>query len=238
MGARMKSIHGPAVSWRVGECFTVDPLCRSPKVCSLNCIYCKFGSASFVAPFRTVFVTTKEFSDELATLHPGDRMIRFYGNGEIALALNIKEMMAEARKAGFRTIALLTNSTHLHDPEVRADFMGSDIIIAKLDACSEETFVKVNRPCPGISYAQVLDGLRAMRREYRGSFRLQVMMVKENLADVECLADLCKDIGPDAVYLSSPRLASGATALTRKELVAAGNRFRKRGVNVLMQAEA
>lgn len=203
----------------------------------MNCIYCKFGSSAIVAPIRAVFVPTEEFEEELANLPVKDKamLMRFSGDGETTLAVNIKEMIQVARKAGFETIAVITNSTLLHDPRVREDLRSSDVLIAKLDACNEETFLKVNRPHQDITFEQVIEGLREMRLEYRGSFRIQVMLVNENQAEVDCIAELCSELRPDAVYLSTPRLSKNSSPLPRKVMMEAYLKFRKKSINVLME---
>ena len=225
------------MSWRMGECVTADPLCRWPKVCSMDCIYCRHGTSSISAPSRTVFVNTDDFKEELANVPPKEKtkMLWFFGNGEPALAMNIKEMIQTARMAGFKRIAVLTNSTLLNDPSVREDLKLSDILIAKLDASQERTFQRVNRPFPGIDFKNVLEGLHRMRREYRGSFRIHVTLIDENQKEVDHIADLCKELQPETVYLSTPRLSNLVSPLPRKVMAGAGSGFRKKGMNVLLE---
>jgi len=233
----MSIIYGPIKSWRVGLSFNVDPLCRDPKVCSMNCIYCKFGSSAIVVPYRALLVPTELFVEEMATIpDKEEEVIRFAGAGEPTLALNLKEMLLAAREAGFKNIVVLTNASLLHDSEVREALQLSDIIIAKLDAATEDTFQKVNRPHPDVNFQDIMVGLRTMRGEFRGSFRLQVMLVAENRAEIENIAEECASLDPEIVYLSTPSRICDATPLTRKDMLEAAKTFMEKGCNVALEA--
>jgi wyosine [tRNA(Phe)-imidazoG37] synthetase (radical SAM superfamily) len=57
-----------------------------------------------------------------------------------------------------------------------------------------------------------------MRKEFGGSFRLQIMFVRENMDDLEGLAEMCDRIGPDLVYLNTPLRPSMTRPLGKKEM--------------------
>ncbi|MFM8357554.1 MAG: hypothetical protein ACKOET_03270 [Verrucomicrobiota bacterium] len=67
---------------------------------------------------------------------------------------------------GFFKLALVTNSSNLHDPQVRRSlrlFTPQDEIWAKLDAGSADWYRQVNRP--QVPYEVVLDGITGLGRE-------------------------------------------------------------------------
>ena len=79
---------------------------------------------------------------------------------------------------------MLTNGALLGDPDVRAALMRADLVIPSLDAVSEETFQKINRPCPGITARDLLEGLTTFAREFTGEIWLEVFIIP-GLIDTE-----------------------------------------------------
>jgi len=235
----MKTIYGPMTSWRVGKCMNVDPICRTPKVCSFDCIYCMFGSLGFVAPERSDLVSAEAFSNELAALTPMEKglTLRFTGAGEPTLAKNLGRMIEAAKGAGVRHTAVLTNSSLLDRTDVQDDLRKSEMVIAKIDAHDEETFKSINRPHPEISFSHMLRGLRSLRSGFQGSMRVQVMVMKENRGSMEELARICQDVGPDIVYVSTPTRPSHAMALSRRAVLEAAKSFEHQGCQVLVQGK-
>lgn len=235
----MKTIYGPVASWRIGECFNVDPICRSPKVCSFACIYCKFGSSGFVTIKRTDMVDTDEFSDEVSSLTVKQKRIplRFSGSGEPTLARNLGDLVAKARTAGVSSIVVVTNSSLLHQSDVREDLKDVDIVIAKLDSSEEKDFREINRPHPDITYSKILGGLRAMRASFKGSLRLQIMLMESNRRSLEGLRDICMDLAPDAIYISTPTRSMSCEPLNRKVLLDTARRLERHGCKVQVEGK-
>ena len=233
----MKAIYGPMHSWRLGECMNVDPICRSPKVCSMDCIYCMHGSSGFVAPRRSDLVPLSSFKEELSEVSSHDKSLtmRFSGPGEATLAENLGLMLEESRQAGVSRTAVLTNSSLLGRGEVRDELRKTDIVIAKLDAVDENSFQRINRPHPDIRYSTVVNGLGSLRSGYSGSLRLQVMLVEENRHDVDQLADICQDIGADLTYLSTPTRPSSLHSMSRRYMLESAKRFERHGCKVALR---
>lgn len=235
----MKAIYGPMHSWRLGECMNVDPICRSPKVCSMDCIYCMYGSSGFVAHRRSDLVPLSGFKEELRDLSSHDRSLtmRFSGPGETTLAKNLGRMLEEARRAGVSRTAVLTNSSLLGREEIRQDLRATDIVIAKLDAVDEDSFQRINRPHPDVCYSTVVNGLGSLSSGYKGSLRLQVMLMEENRHDVDQLADMCQDIGADLAYLSTPTRPSPVLSLSRRHMLESARRFQRHGCKVVLRGK-
>jgi len=235
----MKTIYGPVTSWRIGECYNVDPICRSPKLCSLDCVYCKFGSSAFVSIKRSDMIDTAEFSDDVDHLTPQQKRIplRFSGSGEPTISKNLGGLVSKARAAGVDRIVVVTNSSLLSEADVREDIRDVDIVIAKLDAADEREFQSINRPHPDITYSKVLSGLHAMRFNYKGSLRLQIMLMERNRHSLEALGGLCQGLSPDLVYLSTPTRSSICEPLSRKVMLTAARRLERIGCKVLVEGK-
>lgn len=223
----MRIVYGPIKSLGLGRVVAVDPISRSPKVCNLNCVYCRLGSGGIVLFERSDFIDDASILEQIGEcLYSEDcEAVMFKGTGETLLARNIFHMARMLREGSGKKLALLTNSTLLGDPEVLEQLGAFDIIIAKLDAATEETFRTVNRPHPSIRFQDVLDGIIKARKIFGGSFRVHVTLVRENLSEVDRISQICREICPDYVYLDSPEGCDPFHTVCKKDMQAAMDRF-------------
>lgn len=222
---QMGIVYGPVNSWRLGSSLGIDPICRDPKVCSFNCVYCQLGKRGIVTNIKSQFVPTEELICELETMKKKEiDVVTFSGTGEPMLASNLKEM-AEAIKARLtKPLAILTNSSLFSDGGLET-LESFDIVIAKLDAATERTFRKVNRPHASIEFEKVLEGIFYVSDQFSGSFRLQIMFVEANLHEARQIADLCRDIGPEIIYLNTPLRPCAVSPLKKNEIDSIKNHF-------------
>jgi len=211
----------------LGRVVAVDPISRSPKVCNLNCVYCPLGCGGILLLERSVFIDDGSILDQIGEcLHREEcEAVMFKGTGETLLASNIFQMARMLHEGSDKKIVLFTNSTLLGDPDVLEQLDSFDIIIAKLDAASEEMFRIVNRPHPSIRFQDVLEGIKRARKGFGGSFRMHVTLVRENLADIDNISQVCREICPAYVYLDSPEGCDPHHAVCRKDMQAAMERF-------------
>ncbi len=223
----MRIVYGPIKSLGLGKVVAVDPISRSPKVCTLNCVYCRFGQGGMMLLERTDFIDCSSLMDQVGECLYREECetVMFKGTGEPLLASNIFDMARRLRDGSDKKLALLTNCTLLKDPQVLEQLDAFDIIIAKLDAASEGTFQAVNRPHPSLRFQDVLEGIRSTRERFDGSFRIQITLVRENLSEVEDLSHLCREICPDYVYLNCPEGCDPFHMVSRKDMQAAMDRF-------------
>jgi len=179
---------------------------------------------------RSVFVKGEDVRDQLVSLlKKGVRadVITFSGTGEPTLAANLGELIALVTDVTEIPTVILTNSSMLRYPKVRDAARRFDILVVKLDASSESAYKAVNRPHPSIDYQKLLEGIELMREEFDGSFRLQLMFVRENLDEAPAIAELCEKIAPDLVYLNTPLRPSMTRPLSRREMHSIPRFFRR-----------
>jgi wyosine [tRNA(Phe)-imidazoG37] synthetase (radical SAM superfamily) len=91
----------------------------------------------------------------------------FSGNGEPTVHPQFGEVVEVVREVRDQQvpsvkIVLLSNSTTLQNPAVRAAIKRIDLPIMKLDAGTEELFQKVNRPLGSITLKQIVSGLKQL----------------------------------------------------------------------------
>jgi wyosine [tRNA(Phe)-imidazoG37] synthetase (radical SAM superfamily) len=198
-------VYGPVPSWRLGRSLGIDPISRPEKVCSFDCVYCQIGATDRLQTVRESFVTQLQIVCELRKLPRVDLdYVTFSGRGEPALARNLGGLIRAVKMVRSDPVAVITNSSLLADQAVRVDLGEADLVVAKLDACTEEMFRHVNRPAAGISLEKVVKGLAAFSAAHPGTLALQVMLFADNLHEAEGIAALAREIAPSEVQINTP----------------------------------
>ena len=243
----MKYVFGPVYSWRLGVSLGIDPISvaeraeitgavirksfafkdkvyneiLSRKTCNFDCIYCQLGRTHYMSIQRKEFVSVRAVLDEISCL-PEMEDIDYYtfsGAGEPCLASNLGDMIAGLRPiVGKAKIAVITNSSLLHRPDVQEDLLLSDIVLAKLDACSQELMQVVNNPADNINFESIVDGIAAFKSKFQGRLALQIMFVDENKKYASAISDIARRINPDEVQLNTPLRPSGVSPLLKAEM--------------------
>lgn len=199
------SIYGPVRSWRLGRSLGVDVLCVD-SICSFECVYCQLGKINRVTATRGVFVSTEKVLRDLknSAWEKAD-VITFSGSGEPTLAANLGEIIRKIRALTGKPIIILTNSTLLHLADVRRDVALADKIFCKLDAWSDETLRRFDRPHPDVSLEAIISGIITLRHNFRGFLAIQTMILRAPTDfELEKLADILKMVKPDEVQLNLP----------------------------------
>jgi wyosine [tRNA(Phe)-imidazoG37] synthetase (radical SAM superfamily) len=199
------TVYGPVRSWRVGNSLGVDMLFTS-SICSFQCVYCQLGKILDHTAERKVYVSTEQVMADLrASAWQEADIITFSGNGEPTLALNLPEVIHEIKAFTGKPVMVLTNATTLWDPQVRADLAEADRVFCKLDAADDATLQRVNRPVDGVTVRSIVEGIKALRAEYKGYLAVQMMFMPMNRSEIQAMAMLLNEIRPDEVQLNTPR---------------------------------
>jgi wyosine [tRNA(Phe)-imidazoG37] synthetase (radical SAM superfamily) len=215
-------VYGPVPSWRLGRSLGIDLISARGKTCSFDCVYCQLGRTTHSTAERRVFVETAQLRADLARL-PAIEVdtVTFSGTGEPTLAANLGEAVDLVRGwpalKGVPT-AVLTNASLLSRPDVRRELARADLVVAKLDAPDEALFGVINQPVAGVTWASVVDGIRALRREFAGRLALQMMFVAANRDQAAAMAGLARSLAPDEVQLNTPLRPSPTPPLGRSAM--------------------
>lgn len=215
-----KYIYGPIYSWRMGVSLGIDPLSTKSKACNMNCVYCQLGKTARKENRRKIFVPTSNLINEIKTLPEGlvFDYITFSGRGEPTLARNLGAMIKAVRKLRPEKIAVITNSILLSQKSVREDLLLADYVIAKMDACSQETFDDIDEPCRGIRFSKIIQGLMLFNQTFSGKLALQIMFIQKNKGLANELSRLIRLLQPAEVQLNTPLRPGGAKPLSREEM--------------------
>jgi wyosine [tRNA(Phe)-imidazoG37] synthetase (radical SAM superfamily) len=200
-------VFGPVPSRRLGRSLGVDLTPR--KVCSFDCIYCQVGRTTRKTTAREQFIGASDLVAEvrakLKTV-PRPDYITLSGSGEPTLHAGIGEIIDGLHRITDVPVAVMTNGSLFHDPEVRRACLHANLILPTLDAGDEATFQSINRPAAGLTLARVAEGLEALRREFPGQIWLEVFLVEgvnSSPEQVRKIAALAERIRPDRIQLNT-----------------------------------
>jgi wyosine [tRNA(Phe)-imidazoG37] synthetase (radical SAM superfamily) len=208
----LKYIYGPIKSRRLG--LSLGLSLSADKICSLDCVYCQWGSVGKTFSQRKEYAKAQEVILELKTWiqhNPQEfkklKFVTFSGLGEPTLNTSLGKLIDQVRAITGASIAVITNSTLLGDPLVRKEILGADLIVPSLDAVDQEIFQQIDRPNESLKLNEIIDGLVALRKEFKGKLWLEVMLVagvNDDLSHIEELKKVIQLIDPDKIQINSP----------------------------------
>ncbi len=208
MHSRMRHLFGPVPSRRLGISLGIDLV--PFKTCSLDCVYCECGRTTCFTLERQEYVPTEAVLAELANFLAGNQQpdyITFSGSGEPTLHSGIGKIIDYLKKNYPKDkIALLTNGTLFHLPELREEIKPVDVVLPSLDAASEEVFRQINRPDPTLDFGTFLNGLIEFRQIYTGQIWLEIFIIpgiNDKDSEIERFRKLLPRIKPDKVQLNT-----------------------------------
>lgn len=227
----MKYLKGVVSSRRLGRSLGINLL--PDLICSEDCIYCECGNTKEHTLERKEYVPTDKVIselDEFLEKKPAADYITFSGLGEPTLHSGIGRII-NYLKDNYKNykVALLTNSSLLHNPEVRDEIKRLDLIVPSLDAGTEKTFKKICRPTGGLTLNLILDGLKAITDEFEGEIRLEILFLKginDSNREVNAIVNKIKDLKIDKVdvnTLDRPPAMAGSQAVSKNRLIEIAN---------------
>ncbi len=202
-------IFGPVRSGRLGASLGLDLL--GAKICSFDCLYCEVGPTRALTRARRPYVPADKLLGELAywlfNPHPEFEVVTLGGMGEPTLNSDMGRIIQGVRElAPGVPVAVLTNSSLMADPQVRAQLALADIVLPSLDSLNPAEFLAVNRPLDNTSLVDIRNGLLAFRKEFAGRIFLEVLVlagVNDSLDNLERLRAFCRELGPERVDVTT-----------------------------------
>jgi len=205
----MKYLYGPVPSRRLGRSLGIDPI--PSKTCNYQCIYCQLGKTTHFTNERKDFYPKEEIFEEMEKsiiLNKGKfDYITFVGSGEPTLCKSLGELILKAKMLSEKPICVITNGSLLYQEDVKNELMLSDVVLPNLDAGDEKLFIKINRPHPSINFGKIIQGYIDFRKEFKGKFWIEIMIMKgindskEELIKIKEKVDLIK---PDRIDINVP----------------------------------
>ena len=213
-----KTIFGPVKSRRLGVSLGINLLPNTRKLCNFNCIYCECGWNPDIAisePLPSVQFVKEQLEARLVEMNANSQkldIITFAGNGEPSMHPQFTEIIDNTialRNKYFPKvhIAVLSNSTLVHKPNVFEALSKVDKNIMKIDSAFEETARLINKPVGYFNLTELVTNLK----KFNGKVIIQTMFVKgsfneqqfNNTSDYELEAyiEVLKQINPSLVMI-------------------------------------
>lgn len=214
-------IYGPVPSWRLGRSLGVDLLSMPGKTCSFSCVYCQLGETANFTTERSEFVSTARLKEELTQLKGvAADYVTFSGTGEPTLAGNLGQAIEVVKSTLHLPVAVLTNSSLMSRDDVRHDLVKADVVVATVDAHSQELFGQINRPATGVLLRDIVEGIKRFREEFNRKLCVEVMFMALNKDFAAEIAQVVKALSPDEVQLNTPLRPCGVRPLTPLQMAA------------------
>jgi wyosine [tRNA(Phe)-imidazoG37] synthetase (radical SAM superfamily) len=204
------------------------------KTCSLDCIFCQLGHTTNKTVERREYVPPEKVLMEIgAWIEGGGKAdyITLAGSGEPTLHSGFGEVIDFIHSSTDFPVALLTNGTTLHLPEIRAAAAKADVVKVTLSAWDQESFERIHRPCPGLTFGRQLESTCRFRDEFKGLLWLEVFLIEGlNSApeDVGRIAKMIRRIRPDKIQLNTcvrPPAESTAIAVAEDKMAELASLF-------------
>jgi wyosine [tRNA(Phe)-imidazoG37] synthetase (radical SAM superfamily) len=233
------TVFGPVHSRRLGVSLGINLLPNDRKLCTFDCIYCECGwnpkSESRKPILPTVSDVETALTHKLEGMAAEGRLpdvITFAGNGEPTIHPNFAEIIditldLRNRFAPNARVAVLSNSTMLHRPEVIEALKKVDDNILKLDSGIAGTIALLNLPNKKIDLPKLISQLQ----QFKGQLIIQTMFLRGEYkgkaidnttpVEVEAWIKLLAEIMPQKVMIYSidrDTPASGLVKVKKEEL--------------------
>jgi wyosine [tRNA(Phe)-imidazoG37] synthetase (radical SAM superfamily) len=206
----MKSVFGPVPSRRLGQSLGIDPM--PFKTCNWNCAYCQLGRTAPFTLDRREYIPRTEILEQVQAVLESHALgeidwITFVGSGETCLHSELGWLINAVKQETEIPVAVITNGSLLHLPEVRHELQAADAVLPSLDAASERLYRKINRPHRSLTLEKLIGGLSDFRAGYQGQLWVEVMLIKglnDGERDLQTLSAVLEDIQADEIHLLLP----------------------------------
>lgn len=225
MAASYHYLFGPVPSRRLGRSLGIDV---TPfKTCSFDCVFCQCGCTTRLVTDRAEFVPIEEVRAEFEHWLKEDGradVITFAGSGEPTLYSRLGELIGFIQTRTRIPVIVLSNGTLLHRITVRDELLSADVVKVSLSAWDDDSFKKINRPAPGLSFEQLLAGQRDFRNVFPGELWMEVFLMEGINAEpeqVRKIAEAAVSIRPDRIHLNTavrPPAEAAALPVSKEKL--------------------
>jgi wyosine [tRNA(Phe)-imidazoG37] synthetase (radical SAM superfamily) len=179
-------IFGPVKSRRLGVSLGINLLPVKRKICNFNCIYCECGWTRNVEKAPGNLPDRKEvykaLNARLSGMKASDQkpdVITYAGNGEPTLHPDFPAIIDDSitlRNKYFpdARIAVLSNSSTITNPLVKAALLKVDMNILKLDSAFDSTVCIHNQPASKIDVKSLISNLAG----FHGKLIVQTLFLR------------------------------------------------------------
>lgn len=204
-------VFGPVPSRRLGRSLGINNI--PPKHCTYSCIYCQLDRTGKRCVDRQTFWRPDEILAAVQTQAAAARdhgepidYLTFVPDGEPTLDINLGQTIAALRPLGL-PIAVISNGSLITRDDVRQDLASADWVSLKIDAASEKTWRRIDRPAAGLDLDAIVAGMRSFARTFTGELATETMLlanINDSAVELQSTATLVGELAPAHAYLSVP----------------------------------
>ena len=218
-------VYGPIRSRRLGSSLGINVLPVGRKVCSSNCVYCQYGwtmppsSGERLKRAPVLLADIEEAFQRHRALGTAVDCITLAGNGEptlhpdlLPLVIGIKALRDRCFPAA--PVGILSDATQVTRPRVREALEQCDARYMKFDAADEATWRRINLPLTSVTFAAMLEGLRALRGIVLQSMFIQGSFDNTDAAHVGRWVEAVGAIRPRSVQVYTVDRGTAAPGIT------------------------
>lgn len=232
---------GPVPSRRLGRSLGINNIV-APKVCTYGCVYCQVGKTAVHTQLRQEFYGPEEIYTQVRNhLKRSDGedqpdYLTFVANGEPTLDANLGRSIQRIKTFGI-PIAVITNGSLLHEPDVVQALLQADWVSVKMDAADETTWRRINLPVKGLAFDTLLKSVTTFAHRFHGTLCTETMLIdqKNDTSDhLNRLAALIAKLEPAISYLSVPTRPPSVKSVkgpNEQQLTHAWDIFTSHGIN-------
>ena len=132
--------------------------------------------------------------------------LTFVPDGEPTLDINLGTMIDRLRPLKL-PIAVISNASLLWNEDVRSALSRADWVSIKCDSVFEDVWKQINRPHRALKLQDILQGIRAFSKQYRGELVSETMLIQgvnDHEQNLMAVADFLLEINVSRSYLSVP----------------------------------
>lgn len=175
------------------------------KYCNFDCIFCPIGRShnhtDKVVDFGGISGALAELGTKIAALKPD--LVFINSKGETLVHSGLKQVIDFIHAKGC-AVRLLSNGYLLGRGEYAALANLCEECIGEIKTVAEEDFQKVQRPLPGYTLRQYIEGMAQFKKQYPGHFIFETSIIKkytESDAAFAKLQQIINAISPDELRI-------------------------------------
>jgi len=132
--------------------------------------------------------------------------LTFVPDGEPTLDSNLGKEIELLKPLNIK-IAVITNASLIWRQDIRKDLQKADWVSLKVDAVSQETWRRINRPQKSLQLEAILEGMLEFASIFKGKLATESMLIRganDDSGEIGRVADFLAELKPDKAYLAIP----------------------------------
>lgn len=200
-------LFGPVPSRRLGVSLGID--ITPTKTCTYDCVYCEVCPTDHKTIQRTAWYSPETIVQQIKQrIDRGEKFdhITISGSGEPTLNSNLGAIIEGIKKLTDTPVAVITNSSLLHLPDVRKDLALADVLLPTIAGPDEKVFNALHNPHQDLDHQKIIDSLIDLKTWFKGSVHLEIMLlagINDDEQNLEKLALMAKKIDPEVVEINT-----------------------------------